>query len=338
MKTPSIAVFHSSDHTYYADTCEPVRKAVERGELCLVARAHGSYPGLPLPSKTLPEVRSVGYWDAEHNQMWGLDWHRNEGIELTYLSRGKVDFAVDNQQFHLKRGNLTITRPWQLHRVGSPTIDACRLHFLILDVGMRRPNQPWRWPKWLVSSERDIARLTTLLSHNEQTVWEASAEVGLYFEKLGEAVAGYDEGRAGESYLKLYISGLVVALTELLHQQNPVLDGALSSAQRTVELFLISLPTHVDQEWDLKAMAAQCGLGRTRFAHYCKAITNMSPNEYLAYCRIQMAAQLLADEKEESITEVAGRCGFSSSQYFATVFRQYTSYSPSAFREQHICI
>ncbi len=29
------------------------------------------------------EVRTVGYWNAKHDQGWGLDWHRNEGIELT---------------------------------------------------------------------------------------------------------------------------------------------------------------------------------------------------------------------------------------------------------------
>jgi hypothetical protein len=52
---------------------------------------------------------TVGYWDARSNQTWGLDWHRNEGIELTYLARGKIAFAVDKTDFQL------ITRPSDRH-------------------------------------------------------------------------------------------------------------------------------------------------------------------------------------------------------------------------------
>jgi hypothetical protein len=48
-------------------------------------------------------------------------------------------FAVDRIDYNLSRGNLTVTRPWQLHRVGNPNGTACRLHWIILDRGIRRP-------------------------------------------------------------------------------------------------------------------------------------------------------------------------------------------------------
>ena len=131
MRSSQIAIFRMDDKIYHADTCEPLKEAAKHGEVALVARARGAYPGAPLPAKGLSEVRTVGYWDADHNQSWGLDWHRNEGIELTYVSRGKLHFGVDAQQFVLKRGDLTITRPWQLHRLGNPHVTANRLHWLI---------------------------------------------------------------------------------------------------------------------------------------------------------------------------------------------------------------
>ncbi|MDQ3856525.1 MAG: AraC family transcriptional regulator [Chloroflexota bacterium] len=300
-----------------------------------MARARGAYPGLPLPPKSLAEVRTVGYWDADHNQSWGLDWHRNEGIELTYVSHGKVHFAVGEQHYLLKRGDLTITRPWQIHRVGNPNVSACRLHWLILDVGVRRPNQAWHWPRWLASSDADISSLTEMLSQNEQPVWEADDEVGYYFEKLGEAVADY-EGSKGESYLRLYISGLIVAVTGLLQQRRPVLDSSLTSAHRTVEVFLSSLRHDLDHNWDLDTMASACGLGRSQFAHYCKQITNMSPGEYLSSCRVEAASKLLVSQSKLSITDVGLGCGFGSSQYFATVFRERMGCSPREYRRQAV--
>ena len=331
MRSSQTAIFRKDDEVYHADTCEPLRAATEHGEVTLVARARGAYPGVQLPAKCLTEVRTVGYWDADHNQSWGLDWHRNEGIELTYVSRGKLHFGVDAQKFVLKHGDLTITRPWQLHRLGSPHVTANRLYWLILDVGVRRPNQLWQWPKWLVSSPSDIDILTTLLRQNEHAVWQANDEIEYYFGCMGQTVESFDE-TTGESRLRLYISGLLLAVTDLLRRHEPTLDASLTSTQRAVELFLSTLVERLDQPWDVASMADSCGLGRSRFAHYCKRITNMSPVEYLTACRLEAATHLLGRQPELSITDVALQCGFGSSQYFATVFGMHHGCSPREFR------
>ena len=323
--------FRDRDGVLVADSCEPLKEAADAGAVRLSACARGEYPGRRLPHGLLPEVRTVGYWDADHNQSWGLGWHFNEGIEISLVSRGQTYFAVDDGEYWLKRGEIGITRPWQRHRLGNPDIAACRLHWLILDVGVRRPNQEWRWPRWLASSTDDIAVLTAMLSHNEHPVWPADGEVELHFAKLAEVVDGWGLG-FGESHLRLHISGLIVALTDLLGRQRPTLDTSLSSAQRTVELFLEALPEHVEEPWDLSSMAGECGLGRSRFAHYCKESTNMSPNEYLSACRLQAAKRLLICDRDRSITDVALAAGFGSSQYFTTVFHQATGQTPSDFR------
>lgn len=157
------AVFSSPSATYHADRCEPLRAAVRRGEVRLAALVHRGYPGRVMPAGMLPEVSTTGFWDATGTQTWGLDWHRNEGIELTYLARGRTEFLVDTESFTLESGHLTITRPWQRHRVGNPHIGPSRLCWLILDVGVRRPDQPWKWPDWMILSPTDQRRLTALL-------------------------------------------------------------------------------------------------------------------------------------------------------------------------------
>jgi AraC family L-rhamnose operon regulatory protein RhaS len=65
---------------------------------------------------------------------------------------------------------------------------------------------------------------------------------------------------------------------------------------------------------------------------YCKQITNMSPVEYLNYCRIEEAARMLETAPGASITEIAFLCGFNSSQYFATAFQSRKGCTPSEFR------
>jgi AraC family L-rhamnose operon regulatory protein RhaS len=278
-------------------------------------------------------MMSVGYWDARQDQSWGLDWHRNEGIEITYLARGKTGFAVDGNEYTLSRGNLTITRPWQLHRVGNPRISACRLHWIILDLGVRRPHQEWLWPDWFILQKRDLNELTELLQHNEQPVWRADSEVDRCFENLGSSVSQV-HSRTVESRLRLQINTLFLNLLELLRRQNLNLDPALSSRRRSVEMFLATLAHQVDQPWTLESMAEQCGLGRTRFTHYCYELTNMSPAEFLNYCRVRRACELLVETRKHNVTAIAFECGFSSSQYFATVFRQHLGLAPREFRSR----
>lgn len=327
------AIFRSEDERYIADDCEPLRRSAVSQEVTLVARTHGSYPGTPLPDGLLPEVRTVGYWDAVRDQRWGLDWHRNEGVEITYLARGSIGFSVGDYETELKPGDLTITRPWQPHRVGAPDVTASKLYWLILDVGIRRPNQFWKWPGWLLWSNDLRDQLTQNLSQNEQPVWHASPEIAMYFEQIGNYIqssgTNVEVGR-----LKLYINGLLISLAELLVENQPVLDPRLSSSERTVAVFLSDLQSRCHEEWTLENMALACGLRRTRFIHYCKQITNMSPAEYLTWCRVKLAQEMLGRVPELTVTQVAMNCGFMSSQYFSTVFRQSVGCTPRDFRAQ----
>jgi AraC-like DNA-binding protein len=319
------ATYLAREHAYAADTCAPLEAAVERNDLTMRALARGAYPGARL--RALPGVRTVGFWDAARPQSWGLDWHRNEGIELTWLQSGTLPFATDALTTTLRPGDLTITRPWQRHRVGAPDVTPGRLHWLILDVGVRRPDQPWRWPAWLQPTAGELTRLTELLRHNEHPVWPADSAVADAFMRLGDAVE-----RERTRWVGLRVCELLLAVGELLERSEPPLDASLSTAERAVAVFLQQqLPERAGEPWTLDDLAAECGLKRTRFTHYCERITNMTPAEYLSAVRIERAAHLLTDG-DASITEIAHATGFASSQYFATVFRRAHGCSPRDYR------
>jgi AraC family L-rhamnose operon regulatory protein RhaS len=276
----------------------------------------------------------VGYWDAQGIQDWGLPWHRNEGIEIMFLESGKITFAVGAKDHLLHPDALTIARPWETHRVGDPNIHAGTLHWLILDVGVRRPNQSWKWPEWIMLSGPDKKELTDMLRQTDQPVWKASGEIRHCFQEIARAV---ESDRTGShiSVLTIRINEMLLLLLMLLRKHKPRLDESMTSTLRTVELFLDDLckhPAHLQLEWTLEEMGDSCGLGTTQFVHLVKQITNMTPLQYLNHCRIEHAAVLLRARQAMSITEVAQICGFSSSQYFATVFGRKYGYSPSDFR------
>jgi AraC family L-rhamnose operon regulatory protein RhaS len=327
------AVFQGFNGVYHADTCEALRDAAGRGEVVIEALARGTYPGKRMPQGMLKTIRSVGFWDAAEKQSWGLDWHRNEGLEFTYLSRGKLTFATDDASFTLRRGHLTVTRPWQRHRVGNPHVAGGRLHWLILDVGVRRPHERWQWPEWLCLSAENLKQLTSLLQHNEQPVWRVDGEVEQCFERLAALVVSH-RSQTLESRLRLHVSELLIAIMEMLQEQPILLDTSLTETRRSVEMFLKELRQHLEHPWTLPSMAQECGLARSQFAHYCRDITNMSPIEYLTHCRLEAARELLSEHPNMTITDVAFACGFGSSSYFSTVFRHHLGHPPQALRQR----
>lgn len=315
------------------DTCEPLKAAVVRGDLRLGGYAHGDYPGLKLPAKATPEIRTVGAWDAKKPQHWGLDWHCNEGIEFTFLLHGHLPFATGGKEWMLRQGHFTVTRPWQPHRVGNPAVPASHLCWFILDVGARHPHQAWHWPDWLVLSPADLCRLTDLLRHNEQPVWSAGPELGRHFHDLAGLLAQNGESFP-ETRIKLRINEILVQVLDLLERKNIALDTHLSSTRRAAEMFLATLPQKLAHPWTLVEMAHACGLGRSQFSRYVRELTGRTPIEHLTHLRLEAAEAMLAREPKRKITDIALACGFGSGQYFATVFKRNKGKAPREGRDQ----
>lgn len=330
----TIPLYQEAGATYRADACGPVEVAVRAGTLRSVSLVHGHYPGRRLPRHVLPGVKTIGFWDTEESQDWGLPWHRNEGLEVTLLERGSLAFSVEQSAWALRADDLTLTRPWQQHRVGDPHVDAGRLHWLILDVGVRRPHQTWRWPNWLVLTRPDLRELTDFLRYNEQPVWRATTELRHCFQRMAGALER-DRECDSASMLAALVNEMFVLLLDMFRHRTVKLDQSLASSQRTVELFWADLrehPEHLAAEWSVRLMASRCGLGVTQFIHLTRRLTNMTPVQYLNVARLENAARILKAQPETKVADVAAACGFTSSRYFATVFGRHFRCRPSAYR------
>ena len=318
---------------YEIDRCEPQNRAIETGRILFHALTKGHYPGTPVPENILSGLSNIGFWNAGGAQDWGLDEHRNEGIEIMFLETGTMGFAADQKKYNLRAGQFTITRPWQLHKLGAPNIGPGRLHWLILDVGVRRPHQNWHWPAWMVLTKDDLAELTRKLRHNENPVWNATPAITQSFRELARTVEDWNKPHA-VSRLATYLNQLFLSILDALSEQQTQETPDLTSRQRTVELFLGEVennPAISQEPWTINSMAEHCGMGVTAFSKYCRELVNSGPMEFLNHRRLERAAQQLREKNGLSITEIALGCGFNASQYFATRFRRHFKISTSRF-------
>jgi AraC-like DNA-binding protein len=319
------------DKIYQPDTCEPLIEAANSGEINMKAFRRANYPGIDLPDAVLPSVYSIGYWDAKKNQNWGLGWHRNEGIEFTFLSSGNLIFSTEKGQFELCSGDFTVTRPWQPHKLGDPNITIGKLYWMIIDVGVTQPHQNWNWPDWIILSKEDMDYLTKVLRQNEMPVWKTNKKLRACFKELGNCLDN-SQIKIAHSKFNILINELLLEILNLFRKGKVVLDESLTVNIRTVNIFLDHLKTDFERHWTLEDMAGHCGLGITSLSKYCKQLTNMTPMNYLISVRLEAAAKVLSASEEINVTTVCYDCGFSSTQYFSTAFKKQYKCSPSEYR------
>jgi AraC family L-rhamnose operon regulatory protein RhaS len=329
-------VYKARNARYKIDRCEPQTRAIKSGKIHFHALSKGHYPGTRVPKNILAGLNSIGYWNADTAQDWGEDPHRNEGVEIVFLETGSIGFTTDRKKYDLRAGQFTVTRPWQNHKLGSPNIGPGRLHWLIVDVGVRRPHQSWNWPDWMVLTQTDLAELTRKLRHNENPVWNATPPIIQSFRELARTVEGWDQPHA-VSRMATYLNQLFLGILDALCEQQTRDIPELTSRQRTVELFLREIKNDsviCRDVWTIHSMAEHCGMGVTAFSKYCRDLVNAGPMEYLNQCRLEFAARQLRAESNSSITEIAFHNGFNASQYFATRFRQRFGCTPRAYRNR----
>ncbi len=329
-----IQPYEADGIVYHADTCLPLVDAVKREKLKFKALARYTYPGDRLTEETLG-LSSIGYWDAIDPQDWGLDWHRNEGIEFHFLESGTMPYFQENKEMKLFPNHLTITRPWEAHKVGNPNIGIGKFYWVIIDLGVRRPHEKWVWPEWIMLAPKDLFRLTTILRQNDKSIWKADKRIRQCFQSISKVVDTDIEG-SNSSRIRLLINELLILLLDLLNSDEIVLNESLMDSSRSVKLFLKELENNLSEAWTIEKMAQSAGVGLTRFTYHCKRLTNLTPMRFLTMKRLEMSKKILIENEYLSVAKIAYTCGFTTSQYFSTVFKKHEKCSPKEYRNDKI--
>jgi AraC family transcriptional regulator len=91
------------------------------------------------------------------------------------------------------------------------------------------------------------------------------------------------------------------------------------------------LDAHLAQEIRLADLAQLLDMSQFHFSRLFKQSLGVSPYQYLLQQRVERAKRLLK-QTEQSIMNIALKCGFSSHSHLSKQFRQLTGMSPKAYR------
>ncbi len=90
---------------------------------------------------------------------------------------------------------------------------------------------------------------------------------------------------------------------------------------------------HIDEQLDLETIAEVAAFSKYHFHRVFSAAVGEPLGSYIQRLRLERAAALVAEESQNTITEISYNLNFSSPAVFSRAFKDYFGMSPSEWRE-----
>jgi AraC-like DNA-binding protein len=243
--------------------------------------------------------------------------HENT-MEICYLDKGYQTYMVDNQEFHLKGGDIFITFPNEKHGTGHYVEEKGTLYWLQVDLTLIEDS--------FLSFQGEVAKsFLQMISDISKRHFSIVPEYKNLLEKLFEV--GRQEVGAIQK-IKIYSLAIQILLNildasrgELQNSKSPEILKAVS--------FINNNLNHVVSVEDI---ANHVHLSESHFKVKFKAEIGTTPADFVQRKKIEKSESLLREGKL-NITEIAFSLGYPSSQHFSSVFKKYNGKSPSEFKK-----
>jgi AraC-like DNA-binding protein len=132
---------------------------------------------------------------------------------------------------------------------------------------------------------------------------------------------------------------LAELIIELLRATEPKAKSSAAAraphgpSDPIVRALLDELGKELGLPWDGELMERRLGYSYRHLSERCKAVLGASPRELLQRLRLEHARELLA-YSDLSVSAIAERTGFATSQHFHRLFRAAMSMPPSEYRKR----
>ena len=257
--------------------------------------------------------------------------HKNQGMEITFIEKGMLDWMVEGVPEKVKSGSIYFTLPWQVHGSVNPQEpDNTIWHVLFhLEKNYLTPQNSFQFPKTFGFSRDEMRILSTIFSGSTRHCFPATPAMRTLMPTLiGELQSTHELRDAHSTTL---LRAILVELKRIV--SGEVVDtGKHTYSEQRIQTLIASLPTRCDHHWTLAKMADHCGIQRTQLGKIFQKLTGSTPMEYLFRIRMERAKTLLR-ETDIKIIDIAFECGYGTSQYFANTFKQSTGATPSEYRK-----
>lgn len=245
--------------------------------------------------------------------------HCHPHCELFYIENGEGSFFIDNNMYELHTGDFLFIPPQVFHYTRYPygACRRCNVFFRAGDVGERVKEA-------LPQGEKFFGQIRIF------QVPEA------YRGQIAELIAGMArEEKICDSLSEPILETLLQQLFLLCCRECTFLEDMpedIHTTDREIVLAAQFIGQHYMDDISAADIAKAAGYSPNYLSRRFREAAGIGVHEYLMFIRLQRAALELVST-DDSVTEIALRCGFSDGNYFKDAFKKKYGVTPSKYRK-----
>ena len=248
---------------------------------------------------------------------WTYPWHEHpEEYEVAFILRGEGSLVIGEQSLPIRESAITIVPPGMSHHFamdGNSSVEYKTLRF------------------------RD----------------SGEGELLDFFRKLGSAVAssgncaGYIRGafqmlfsihRTNGGYVDRVFQSVCLGLFQLM---GTLFANDAVSLQLSSQYFMSQVREYIQdnrsEKITLDTLSHKFNISASHLSWSFKKAYNMSPIDYLIYCRTTYATEYLL-KTQRSVAEIAELVGYDNPTHFTNMFIKRIGCTPTEYRERNLKI
>ena len=246
-----------------------------------------------------------------------LHFHANI-IEFHCLLKGRKMTVLNGETYTVAGGECFFTLPFEQHGSGQYPQNPYEFYSFQIDLSPHTP-------EGILGLNKDLSKylvdsITALPYRHYRMSYADQQNLKCAFECAAQ-------GTLDRTYLAIqHLNTFLFNLGNLPHveqQAPPEISGP-------IQLSLDYIEKNFREVTSLEELAGISGYSLSAFKNKFKAAVGMTPAEYLTIRKIEYAKQQLA-AGNSSVTDLAYELGFSSSNYFCSVFKKFTNATPSEY-------
>lgn len=248
---------------------------------------------------------------------YGGDWHSIQHThncsELFYVIEGQGQFLIENQTYPVSVNDLVIVNPNVLHTEVS--LNASPLKYIVLGIeGL----------ELTATSEHEDTHFCIInLKSIKDTVLHYLQNM---LSEIENKKPGYDTVCQDLMEILIVLLGRQTNFSTILTPISKKTNRLCGATKRYID-------THYQENISLDQLAELNHVSKFHLSHAFTEEYGISPINYLISKRISEAEHLLKTT-DFSLSLISNTTGFSSSSYFAQIFRKQKGITPTEFRKK----
>jgi AraC-like DNA-binding protein len=240
--------------------------------------------------------------------------HIHDGcIEICCIAKGNQSYYMDGISYELSGGDIFFTEVGKIHSTGD--LPEKRTEFYWIQIDVSSPD------KFLPLPQSMKSELYKNLLSVSSGIYSMNKQMLILLKQA------FDNISSSNLVSKADALGCIIAFLAQLCACT-IKEKSISDE---IGAALEYINSNIRENIPLSRIAAISHLSLSHFKKKFKAETGYTPGDYIISKKIDLAKSML--QSGLGVTNTAFSLGFSSSSYFAVVFRHYTTISPSNYKK-----